>query len=408
MNRYDALERELSAWLIETPLPRTPGFRDDVLQRTAQLRQRPRWSFLERWLPVTVVRFRRRRAFPPVPWRTIGLLAVLAMLLAAVAVYVGSKPRLPPPFGLAGSGLVAYSQNGDVFTVDPRTGVRQMITSGLEQDSEPRWSLDGTRIAFLRGSDLSQRVVVVDAKTGTVISATGIQGGIVMDAMSWSPDGRTISIDQSGEALKIVDAASGSMTQLAVAYASLDVYWRPPDGRQLLVFGGSNPEAADPALYVVDIDDPSDLRVVARVPQAGGLLRPSGWADDGRRVVYSAGHADIEKLRTHVQDLATGEEVIIEAAFAHVSNDSKRIVALDDTGRPCVASIDGGPCVSIGEAREAYEPTSAAGAFWSPDDRWIISRLGRGDTVLLDPEGRLDAQPSWISDGAMSWQRVAR
>ena len=37
-----------------------------------------------------------RRTFAPIPWRTIGLLAVLALLIvAAVAVYVGSQPRLP-------------------------------------------------------------------------------------------------------------------------------------------------------------------------------------------------------------------------------------------------------------------------------------------------------------------------
>ena len=409
MNRYDALDRELRAWFVDAPVPRTPGFRDDVLQQTAQLRQRPRWSFLERWLPVTVVRFRRRRTFPPVPWRTIGVLAALVLLLAAVAVYVGSRQeRLPPPFGLAGNGHVAYAQNGDIFTVDPATGLRGEITSGPDRDLEPRFSPDGMRIAFLRGTPLSTKLVIVDATTGETISTTAYLREVDHDTVAWSPDGRMITIADASGDLSLVDVATGSVTRLDLPYAFLDVYWRPPDGRQLLFLGGSNPEAPDVALYVVSIDDPGSLQKIAGLQQGSNVLRPNGWADDGRKVVYTAGSFDYP-FRTHVRDLATENEVIIEAAFAHVSNDGKRIVAIDDLERPCVASVDGGPCRSIGTRHQSFNGGHAAGVLWSPDDEWIISR-GPDDegTFLLDPDGQITDQPSWIEDGAISWQRVAR
>jgi Tol biopolymer transport system component len=409
VNRHDALDRELRTWLVDAPVPRTPGFRDDVLQQTAQLRQRPRWSFPERWLPVTVVRFRRRRAFPPVPWRTIGVLAALALLLAVVAVYVGSRQqRLPPPFGLARSGHVAYAQNGDIFTVDPATGVRREITSVPEIDQEPRWSPDGTRLAFLRGTQLATALIVVDGVTGEMIARSPSQPNVDTDTMAWSPDGRMITIDSVDGELNLVDAATGSMTRLDLPYAFLDVYWRPPDGRQLLFLGGSNPDAPDVALYVVDLDDPGSLQEIAGLPPGAGVLRPNGWADGGRKVVYTAGNFDIEPLRTHVMDLATGNEVIIDAAFAHVSNDGKRIVALDDLGRPCVASVDGGPCRAIGTRDQAFNGGHAAGVTWSPDDAWIVTRgPDSREAFLLDPDGQITDQPSWIDDGAISWQRVA-
>ena len=58
---------------------------------------------------------------------------------------VGShRSRLPPPFGLAANGLVAYADRGDIVAVDPISGVRMPITSGPATDVEPRWSLDGT------------------------------------------------------------------------------------------------------------------------------------------------------------------------------------------------------------------------------------------------------------------------
>ena len=83
MNRPETLERDLTAWLADTATPRVPDFTDDILQLTAGTRQRPRWRFSERWLPMSVITL-GRQTFKPLPWRAIGLLAVLALLLAGV------------------------------------------------------------------------------------------------------------------------------------------------------------------------------------------------------------------------------------------------------------------------------------------------------------------------------------
>ena len=151
MNRLDGLERDLTSWFAESTSPRDPDLTDDVLWVTARTRQRPRWSFAERWLPTGVLSL-GRRTVRPVPWRTVALVALLVVLaVAAAAVYVGTRPRLPAPYGLAANGLVAYAQNGDIYAVDPITGVREGLAVGPDDETEPRWSLDGTRVAFLRG-----------------------------------------------------------------------------------------------------------------------------------------------------------------------------------------------------------------------------------------------------------------
>ncbi len=89
---------------------------------------------------------------PPIPWRSIGLaFALLALLLAMVAALaVGGLPKAPAPFGPAQNGLVAYASEGDIFTADPVTGASTAIVSGPTTDLNPRWSLDGTRLAFER------------------------------------------------------------------------------------------------------------------------------------------------------------------------------------------------------------------------------------------------------------------
>ena len=63
MNGHDTLERELVAWFGDVAAPRTPDYTDAIVQLTAGRRQRPRWTFLERWLPMSLV------TLHPVPTR---------------------------------------------------------------------------------------------------------------------------------------------------------------------------------------------------------------------------------------------------------------------------------------------------------------------------------------------------
>jgi hypothetical protein len=402
MNRTDNLERDLSVWFADTAAPHVPDFIDDILNATAGTDQRPRWSFPGRWVPTSVIAL-ARQTFKPLPWRTIGLLAVLALLIAAaVAVYVGMQPRLPAPFGLAANGLVAYAQNGDIYTVDPITGVRQAIAIGPESDREPRFSLDGTRLAFLRTSGSGEALVIVDRQSRKVIASTDPLVGIDTDTVSWSPNGRSITVaveDPASRGLYLVDTANGGVRRLDIDFVLLEVYWRPPDGRQLMFLGGTERGVA---LYVLTLGD-GTVTEIARPAGPEGLLRPSGWSPDGRQVLY------LRDDGTHIVELTTGAEIIVDASFAHISNGGTRVVALDEQGRMCVASIRGGPCVPVGRADQAYVGSHAAGVQWSPDDEWIITRLpfDSDRAVLVDPDGGTQDQPSWLAHGAESWQRLA-
>jgi Tol biopolymer transport system component len=407
MNRPDRLERDLTAWLADSAAPRVPDFTDDILWLTARTRQRPRWSFPGTWLPRRVVAF-SRRTVKPLPWRTLGLIAVLALLIAAaISFYIGSQPRMPPPFGLAANGLVAYASGGGIYTVDPITGAREAIVTGPHVDREPRWSLDGTRLAFLRSSGPGDALGIVDVRSREVLATTDTLTETDSDSIAWSPDGRSVSIDAThggSHALFIVDTKTGDLKPLAIDYLGLDVYWRPPDGRQIMFLGG---KGSNVGLSMVDVDGGTPFEI-AQPARPGGLIRPAGWTPDGRRAVFT--REDREgRLRTHVVDLTTGAEVTFDdVGFAHVSNDGSRMVALTADGRLCVADLGGGPCVRIGERSQAYEGTHAAGAHWSPDDEWIlVRRLSDGSAILVDPDGQDPGQPPWIEDGAESIQRVA-
>jgi dipeptidyl aminopeptidase/acylaminoacyl peptidase len=407
MTRPDNLERDLTMWLADTATPRLPDFTDDILWLTARTRQRPRWTFAQRWLPVSLVTLGRRR-LRPVPWRTLGLLAALGLLIvAAAAFYVGSQPRLPPPIGLAATGLVAYASGGDIYTVDPITGAREAIVTGSEVDREPRWSLDGTRLAFLRASGPGEALVIFDRQRREVVTTTDRLFDVDDDSVAWSPDGRSVAVAataRGSSGLFIVDASSGALTRLTVDYQGLEAYWRPPDGRQLMFLGGKGSAVG---LFMVDVDDGGVTEIVRQIAPGAGI-RPSGWTPDGSRVVFTRDDG-IGRIFTHILDVTTRAEVIFEdVGHAHVSNDGSRIVALNAAGMPCVAQLGGGPCVAVGRVDQSYVGTHAAGAHWSPDDEWILFRgLFEGGASLVDPDGQDLPQPSWIAGGAESIQRVA-
>ena len=48
-------EQELPALLDDLFMGPMPTYRDRLLRQTARTRQRPAWSFLERWLPMVDV-----------------------------------------------------------------------------------------------------------------------------------------------------------------------------------------------------------------------------------------------------------------------------------------------------------------------------------------------------------------
>jgi len=133
------LERDLPNILGDLSAGPYPDYIDDVLTITAQRRQRPAWTFPERWLPVAEITSRSAVA-PRVPWRTVALAMLLIALIAVgAAAYIGShQTRLPAPFGPAANGLIALQEGGDLLTVDPSTGEHHLLVGGPSNDEWDR------------------------------------------------------------------------------------------------------------------------------------------------------------------------------------------------------------------------------------------------------------------------------
>jgi hypothetical protein len=391
-----------------------PDYRSDVLRATAGLRQRPAWTFPERWLPMGVTTF-TQSAFRPVPWRTVGLLITLGLLiLAAVLITAGSKPRLPQPFGPAANGLLAYEARGGIFTIDPATGVENEVPVGVDENQFPNWSRDGTRLFFLRTDGAGHLPAVVDANGTNLVIATERLLQIDSDTVAWSPDGRHVAFgawhQPTGLAIYLFDTQTGAVTILPGDYAGLQLFWGPPDGRHLLFLGETD---AGLGLFVVSVDRPAVEQLPLPAGETAGL-RPQGWTADGQGVAYVFGALDardtVDDDVTHVLDLTTGTATTVPAPYGQISNDGTRIAGF--TGglanpQLCVADLSGGPCRRIGDRTHAAHPTHHKGIEWSPDDRWILSRPTSGArAVLIDPITGDIERPAWLPTNGGTWQRV--
>ena len=55
MTPIDGLERQLTTGLTDLAGTSTPDYRDDILRQVARTRQRPTWTFPERWIPMAVI-----------------------------------------------------------------------------------------------------------------------------------------------------------------------------------------------------------------------------------------------------------------------------------------------------------------------------------------------------------------
>ncbi len=168
MSSSERYERRLPTLLEELSAPRTPDYFDDILGQVGRTRQRPGWTFPERWLPMSAVS-ERLAAAPRAPVRAIVLVALLVLaLVAAIAIIAGSRrPAVPAPFGPARNGVdrLSSTTKGAIRAGLPTDTTFKVIVPGPGND-RPVFSPDGTQLAYLRTGKLGNTDIVVSRPDG--------------------------------------------------------------------------------------------------------------------------------------------------------------------------------------------------------------------------------------------------
>jgi Tol biopolymer transport system component len=417
----ETLDQLMSTWLDERAHgPAADAVLEAALSRTSRARPLPSWLLPERWLPgQRIRRFDAGRRLAPI-------LLILSLLLAvAVATALfGSQRRLPPPFGLAAPGLVAFVADGDIWTANPDGSDRTQLTSDQRIDGFPAFSRDGTRIALKRLPVENSRsdwqdwgdIVVADADGGNPI---------VLDPdvhspspISWSADGRWVVYSRTVDGFDQVLIAATNGSSLRQVTTDQQSNWAPtlsPDG-STIAFVKGYPGIV--GIFVIQTDGTGARRVTQGSVEGFDSME---WSPDGTTILYAAGPADSGQRLWSVGLDGEPERLLVDTArsdFAPTwSPDGLSIAWLSQAPggqiEVMAADADGSSQHSISEPGDWFLPQ------WSPDARHVLAvdgRTGGGQPIvaILDPLGIEPMTSFAIPDVSglgradfASWQRLA-
>lgn len=374
---------------------------------------------------------------PRIPWRQVGVLALIALLVAGtLAVYIGSQPRLPEPFGVAANGRVAFESGGDIYTADPATGVATAIATGPETDLGPNFSRDGTHVAFARRLDTGRVQLYIARSDGSDLTLvtpdpillTESLNGEAWEKYEFSPDGQSLVIatsDRGFSTLSIAQSDGGGVRRLDVRMAAYEPSFRPPDGGEIVFVGNDGTRGGSHGIFAVDPASGA-VRTIVR-PQANFDLAGVRWSPDGSQITYTSWDLNAHGLsaRAHVISAdGKGDRYLpmpreaIWNADAEWSNDGSRLfLRRGYTGgvvdvRPVVVPADGSSVGVEFEYPGVIHAACCAAWEWSPDDSRILvtptDHLGRPmQQVTIDSATGATRPAPWSSTSEPTWQRLA-
>jgi hypothetical protein len=416
MTALDRFDRLFADTLAEVAQPAYPDYIDDVLDRATRRSQRPAWTFPERWLPMSTIA--QSRSFAPgLPWRSLGLVALVALLAAGLlAIYIGAQDRLAPPYGLARNGQIVYMVDFDIYARSTIDGPASLLISGDTLDVYPFFAPDGSKFAFFRidreGTDDAPELARLFVADPDGTGQRAVFGPTTFLDAAWSPSGDELAIVDELEGtrrLSIVDVATGSARQLQFdGEPEGRVLWRPPSGDELVFQGtmgfttsfigigadGTNPRVLSGGYHIAETGD------VAITPDGKSLF----YTSFGNTVNVVMLDLESGTLKTYGRNLPRLEPGYVHSGGVRVTPDGSKVVF----GRYWGEDFDA-ERINHQVWAASIEGDGADGVAISPVLR---TQCGQDPfLVLLSPDGtqalvhHLETEDSWVTSLADGTQR---
>src|SRR2546426_7676257 len=275
--------------------------------------------------------------------------------------------------------IMADRRRSNLWIINRDGSEHRPLTTGNTSDSSPRWSPDGTQIAFISDRDGAAQVYRMWLDTGQTAKLTNLEnapGGI-----AWSPDGKWISL------VSLVPEKPRSIISMPAPPAGAK-WAEPAKVIDKLVYRFNGPGYLKPGythVFVVPAEGGTPRQISGGDFQHGGLaFRASDpvWTPDGKHLVMSANrHPDweLEPLDTEVYDFS-------------VADGSVRSL----TGRK---GPDNGPQVSPDGKSIAYTGFDDRYQGYQVSRLYVMNRDGSGARLLTGDLDRDVTGIRWAPEG---------
>lgn len=289
-----------------------------------------------------------------------------------------SEPQISPDgrqvvYVRSSNDIMTDETRGNLWIVDSDGGSHRPLLSGRESYSSPRWSPDGTRIAYVSGAEGSPQLYVRWMDTGQTALVTNLQEA--PRGVAWSPDGESLAFSM-------------------LVPADEEPFAKPPE----------KPEGAEwaPPVEVIDrvfyrADGQGYLEAgyshVFVVPAVGGTPRqltegdyhhrgPLSFTPDGSAIVFSANRQDDWELDPR------------ESEVYRVSLEDGELTQLTDRDGP-----DASPAVSPDGRLIAYVGFDEQRTGYENAELYVMNSGGSNVRSLTAGLDRSVANPQWNGRG---------
>jgi TolB protein len=171
-------------------------------------------------------------------------------------------------------------QKGDIYTIDYDGSDLKVMTSHRSIIMAPRWSPDGSFMAFTSFKDGHPEVYIRDLKTGTEKKVASFEGLNLCGY--WSPDSKYLLLTLSkdgNEELYMLEVDTLQLQRLMRSY-SIDVSpaWSP-NGKKIAFVSN---RGGSPQIYVMDLDGSN----IKRITFEGNYNTSPSWSPRGGRIAF--------------------------------------------------------------------------------------------------------------------------
>jgi Tol biopolymer transport system component/DNA-binding winged helix-turn-helix (wHTH) protein len=277
--------------------------------------------------------------------------------------------------------------NSDIYLYTLDTGKIETLVDDPAFDSDPSFSPDGRRIAFISGRDGNQEIYVEDIDGSNLQRLTTHPA---RDAFpTFSPDGTQIvfNSNREGESMDVYIMNADGSDPRRLTNWNTDEEIRPgcwsPDGTQILFVSG---QSGRDNIYAMSIEPFAPRELLTDV--ATNLQYPT-YSADGTKMLFRSitddGSGEFRLMDTNTKRVTTLRKLQPSEGNARLSPDGNWIVYQDrinDNSEVCLIRSDG-----TGEIKNlTNNPARDGGPSWSPDGSKIVfvsNRDGNYDLTQL-------------------------